>query len=59
MFEGQGLDKMRRKAQIMMGNNFEFHMSVDGFSFYEIYDIMKKVLSDCWQHHPFEYNGSR
>ena len=45
--EGQGLDKLRRKAQIMMGNNFEFHMSVDGFSFYEIYDIMKKVLSDC------------
>jgi len=44
---GEGLDKLRRKAQIMMGNNFVFHMSVDGFTDDFVLEEMKKVLENA------------
>ena len=42
---GEGLDKLRRKAQIMLGDNFIFHMSVDGFTQQQIEKIMVDILS--------------
>jgi flavodoxin len=38
------LDKLRRKAKIMMGKNFEMHLKVDPFTTEEIEAIMRSVL---------------
>ena len=40
--EGEVLDKMRRKGELMMGDKFKFFMSIDGFS----YDEMKAIFID-------------
>ncbi len=42
--EGKCLDKLRRKATIMMGKNFTFHMNEDAFTKKEVMDIMKETL---------------
>jgi len=42
--QGQVLDKLRRKARIMMGDNYIFHMSVDGFSYQDIKNKMTEIL---------------
>lgn len=41
---GEGLDKLRRKAGIMMGKNFKFYMSVGGFDKIDVYNIMIETL---------------
>lgn len=41
------LDKLRRKAKIMAGKNFQFYLNEDGFTKQEVFDIMKKVLEKC------------
>lgn len=42
----QGLDKLRRKAQIMLGDNFKFHLSVDvnGFSYEDVLNVMTNTI---------------
>lgn len=40
------LDKLKRKAEIMMGSNYRFHLSPEGFTEQEIYDIMSRVLEN-------------
>lgn len=42
--KGSCLDKLRRKAKIMAGKNFEFHMSPNGFSAQEVKNIMIDTL---------------
>lgn len=42
--EGECLDKLRRKAKIMMGENFLFEMSLSGFAYEEVENKMKEVL---------------
>lgn len=44
---GECLDKMRRKAKIMMGEGYEFHMSPDGFTKEQVRKIMLDVLESC------------
>jgi hypothetical protein len=41
---GECLDKMRRKAQIMLGQNFVFEMSPEGFKTEEIIQTMRANL---------------
>lgn len=41
---GECLDKLRRKAKIMMGENYLFEMSPNGFTYSEIETKMKEVL---------------
>lgn len=43
---GEVLDKLRRKATIMMGDGFKFIMSPDGFSQKQIESVMRDVLSE-------------
>lgn len=43
---GNCLDKLRRKATIMEGENFIFEMSVDGFTDEYVIDRMRDVLSN-------------
>lgn len=38
------LDKLRKKAKIMMGERFEFYMAPDGFNDFEIIEIMTNTL---------------
>jgi len=45
--EGKCLDKLRRKAKIMMGENFVCYNKVEGFTKQEVYDIMEKTLESC------------
>jgi len=45
--EGKCLDKLRRKAKIMMGDNFICYNKVEGFTKQEVYDIMEKTLESC------------
>lgn len=42
--EGECLDKMRRKAKIMMGENFPMHLKVESFTRQEVLDIMTETL---------------
>jgi len=44
--EGECLDKLRRKAEIMLGKNYKFHMSPEGFTFNEVNAIMQGVLEE-------------
>jgi hypothetical protein len=46
--EDQVLDKLRRKAKIMFGENYSFHMSTDvnNFSQKDILNIMTKTLEE-------------
>jgi hypothetical protein len=39
-----GLDKMRRKASIMLGEGFQFHMSPEGFTYKQVEKLMRNVL---------------
>lgn len=41
---GECLDKLRRKANIMMGENYKFYMSPEGFTFNEVYAIVEETL---------------
>jgi len=41
---GECLDKLRRKATIMMGNNYIFHMSETGFEYIAVKNKIKEVL---------------
>jgi hypothetical protein len=42
--EDKCLDKLRRKAKIMMGENFETHCKVEPFTEQEVRDIMRETL---------------
>lgn len=42
----EGLDKMRRKAAVVLGENFEFYMSVNGFTYNEVHAIVQKTLEE-------------
>lgn len=41
------LDKLRRKAKIMMGENFVTHCKVEPFTKQEVLDIMIQTLEEC------------
>ena len=43
---GNCLDKLSRKAKIMLGDNFRFHMSPNGFTDDEILEIMRNTLKE-------------
>ena len=45
--EGECLDKMRRKAQIVLGDNYTFHMSANGFTREEATRIISDTLRSC------------
>jgi len=42
--EGKCLDKLHRKAKIMMGDNFIFHNNVEGFTKEEVMELMLETL---------------
>ena len=42
--QGQWLDNLRRKANIMLGENFKFYMSPEGFTFDQVSAIMQETL---------------
>ena len=42
--QGQCLDNLRRKANIMLGENFKFYMSPEGFTFDQVSAIMQETL---------------
>lgn len=39
------LDKLKRKANIMLGKNFEFYLSETGFTSEYVLDVMRQTLS--------------
>lgn len=44
--EGEVLDKLRRKARIMMGDKYRFYMSPEGFSLEQIVEVMRNALQE-------------
>lgn len=46
-YEGECLDKMRRKAQIVLGENYIFYMSPNGFTREEVTKIISDTLRSC------------
>jgi len=44
--EGECLDKLRQKAEIMMGDGYVFYNQVEPFTKQQVYDIMVKTLME-------------
>ena len=42
--EGECLEKMSRKAKIMMGSRYRFHLQPEGFTETEVFELMQETL---------------